>query len=141
MRICGWWAKGRWKGVWRPKSSAAAWLRTSRCPAQFDDVEDCLCAADLFVAAAHDDGGVLALLEAMALGLPSVVTDTAAHRAVIRNGDHGRLVPVAQPPALAAAIADIFCQADEAARLGREARGRRKASFLSTAASIGISPC
>jgi glycosyltransferase involved in cell wall biosynthesis len=95
----------------------------------FDDVEDCLCAADLFVVASRDGGGVLALLEAMALGLPSVATDTAAHQAVIENGKHGRLVPIRQPRALAEAIDDLCRQHDEAARLGREARQRLKSEF------------
>jgi len=95
----------------------------------FDDVEDCLCAADLFVVAARDDGGVLALLEAMSLGLPVVATDTAAHRAVIENGQHGRLVPIGQPRALADAIADLCCPSDEATRLGREARQRVTREF------------
>ncbi|HWC89819.1 MAG TPA: glycosyltransferase family 4 protein [Pirellulales bacterium] len=95
----------------------------------FEDVEDCLCAADLFVVASHDDDGVLALLEAMSLGLPSVVTDTAAHRAVIENGQHGRLVPIGQPRVLAAAIADLCCQSNEAARLGRAARQRVQNEF------------
>lgn len=90
----------------------------------FDDVEDCLCAANLVVDVSHDEGGVLALLEAMSLEIPTVATDTAAHRSVIEDGKQGKLVAVGQPAALAEAIVELCGTPAEAARLGGEARQR-----------------
>jgi glycosyltransferase involved in cell wall biosynthesis len=95
----------------------------------FDDVEDCLCAANLFVVPARDEGGVLALLEAMALGLPSVASSTAAHRAVIEDAQHGRLVPIGQPQVLADVIVELYQHGELAERLGRAGQQRVRGEF------------
>jgi glycosyltransferase involved in cell wall biosynthesis len=72
---------------------------------------------------------VLALLEAMSLGLPSVASATAAHRAVMEDGQHGRLVPSRQPQALAEAVIELWHDAEQAARLGRAAGERASREF------------
>ncbi len=95
----------------------------------FDDVEDFLSAADLFVLPSLEEGMSLALLEAMARGLPVVASAIAANEVLIANGAHGRLVPKADPAALAAAIVDLWNHPDEAARLGEQARRRVIAEF------------
>jgi glycosyltransferase involved in cell wall biosynthesis len=95
----------------------------------FDDVEEVLQAADLFVLPSLEEGMSLALLEAMSLGLPLVATDIAANRALVADGVHGRLVPAGQPAKLAEAVIEAFCDASRAARWGEQARQRVAAEF------------
>lgn len=88
----------------------------------FDDVGDPLRAADLFVFPSHREGMSLALLEAMAAGLPIVATDIPGNRELLEDGQTAVLVPVENPPALAEAIIRLIENSDLASRLGRKAR-------------------
>ncbi|HUY36864.1 MAG TPA: glycosyltransferase family 4 protein [Pirellulales bacterium] len=97
----------------------------------FDDVEDFLLAADLFVLPSLEEGMSLSLLEAMALGLPVVATSIPANQVLVDDDRNGRLVPPADPAALAAAINELLAHADAARRLGDEARQRVGADFSS----------
>lgn len=99
-----------------------------RLAGAFDDVEEFLLAADLFVLPSLEEGMSLALLEAMALGLPVVATSIPANQVLI-DDCHGRLVPPADPIVLAAAINDVLDHADAARRLGEAARRRVSANY------------
>lgn len=59
----------------------------------------------------------LALLEAMAIGVPVVATDVGAVRTVVRDGATGLLVPPEDVPALAAALVRVLRDSSEADRL------------------------
>jgi len=67
-------------------------------PGSFDQVEDILAAADLFVLPSHEEGLSLALLEAMAAGLPVVASDIPGNRLAVRSGIEGVLVPAGNTP-------------------------------------------
>ncbi len=54
-------------------------------------------AFDVFAAPSRKEGLPLAVLEAMALGLPVVATDIPAHREVLGEGSGGRS-PAPPPP-------------------------------------------
>jgi len=95
----------------------------------FDQVDDLLAAADLFVLPSFEEGMSLALLEAMATGLPIVATDIPGNRLLIESGKHGVLVPPAAPEALASAIRRLLDSPGEAARMGEAARDRATAEF------------
>jgi glycosyltransferase involved in cell wall biosynthesis len=69
-----------------------------------DDVPDLLAAADVFVLPSLFEGLPLVLLEAMAMRLPIVATNVPGTDEVIEDGVTGRLVPPADPLALAAAL-------------------------------------
>ncbi len=87
------------------------------------DADRLLRAADVIVLSSLTEGLPNALLEGMATGLVPVVTDTGDCREVV--ADTGRVVPVASPDALAAALADVVgLTADERASLGLMARDR-----------------
>jgi glycosyltransferase involved in cell wall biosynthesis len=87
------------------------------------DVHDYLKAADLFALPSRREGLPVALLEAMACGLPCVAsrlpgsTDT-----IIEHGRNGVLVPVGDIQAFADAMATIIADRQQAASIGRAAR-------------------
>jgi glycosyltransferase involved in cell wall biosynthesis len=88
----------------------------------FDNVEDMLLAADLFVLPSFEEGLSIALLEAMAIGLPVVASDIAGNRLVIKLGLTGRLAPAGDAPALADSLEQVFAHLDRASALGAAAR-------------------
>ncbi|HEY6396752.1 MAG TPA: glycosyltransferase, partial [Solirubrobacteraceae bacterium] len=71
------------------------------------DVPRLLAAADLFMLPSRYEGGPFALLEALAAGLPVIVSNVGAFREIIREGIEGRLVAIENP----AALADATCWA------------------------------
>ena len=61
-------------------------------------------AFDVFCLPSLYEGLPVALLEAMALGVPTVATGVGGVPELIKDGDTGLLVPVADPAKLAAAL-------------------------------------
>ena len=55
----------------------------------------------------REEGMSIALLEAMALGVPLVASSIPGNRRLIREFQHGRLTPPDDPPALARVIARV----------------------------------
>ena len=95
----------------------------------FDDMLDVLLgAADLAVVPALE-GAPLALVEAMAAGLPTVATDVPEHRHLAGNGQEALLVPPADVAALAAAVSRVLGDPTLAARLVRAAKARATRDF------------
>ena len=70
-----------------------------------------------------------ALLEAMASGLPSVVSDIPGNTAAVRNGVDGLVVPVGDVEALASAMVEMYRDSTLRMRLGRAARERVETTF------------
>lgn len=92
----------------------------------------------LYVSASHSDGTSLSLLEAMAVGLPCVVSDLPSNREWVVDPVVGRLFRVGDPQSLADAVVEQLTAPvlDEAARRRREivlSRGdwsRNRVEFL-----------
>ena len=68
----------------------------------------------------------IALVEAMAAGLPVVATDIPGYREVVDQGVEGLLVPPRDPEALAAGLLRILTEPELAARLGEAGRERAR---------------
>jgi glycosyltransferase involved in cell wall biosynthesis len=66
-----------------------------------------LVAADVFCLSSRFEGLPIAMLEAMAAGLPVVATRVGGVPGVVTDGTEGRLVPAGDPAALAAALAQL----------------------------------
>ena len=94
-----------------------------------DGVDELLRAADLFVLPGPQAGTSLALLEAMAAGLPIVAGDTSGNRELITDGRGGLLVPAGDSVAISAAIQRLLGEPELAARLGAAARRRAEEEF------------
>jgi glycosyltransferase involved in cell wall biosynthesis len=83
-----------------------------------------LAGADVFTLSSRHEGLPISLLEAMALGLPPVVTDVGGVTEVVEDGRTGLVVPAGDPGALAASYVRLARSADDRHRLGQAAAGR-----------------
>ena len=68
------------------------------------DVPDVLSACDVFALASHHEGFPIAVMEAMAMGLPLVATSVGGIADAVVDGQTGLLVPPGEPQQLAAAL-------------------------------------
>jgi glycosyltransferase involved in cell wall biosynthesis len=84
--------------------------------------------AEVFVLPSYIEGVPISLLEAMASGLPSIVTPVGGVLDTVTGGQEVLLVPTGEPAALARAVKLLFASPAEARRLG-EAAHRRAAEF------------
>jgi glycosyltransferase involved in cell wall biosynthesis len=78
--------------------------------------------ADLYLSPAHVDGSSVSLLEAMACGLPCLVSDIPTNREWIREGVQGGLFPDGDVDALAARIIQAADDRKALRKLGKAAR-------------------
>jgi len=87
-----------------------------------------MAACDVFVLASHWEGLGVAVMEALALGLPVVATAVGGVPEVVEHGREGLLVPPRQPRKLAAALVALLTNADHRQQMG-EAAARRGAEL------------
>jgi phosphatidylinositol alpha-1,6-mannosyltransferase len=80
--------------------------------------------ADIFVLPSQSEGMSNALLEALASGLPVVVTPTDGALGVVADGVHGRIVEWANVPALARALQQLTNDDDSRRGMGTASRAR-----------------
>jgi len=88
-------------------------------PAQVAEV---LRLADVYVLPSASEGIPCSLVEAVASGLPSVVSDIPGTGMLVQEGVTGLRVPVADVPSLAAAIESLIRDLGARERMGRAAR-------------------
>lgn len=83
---------------------------------------------DVFCLSSVHEGLPLALMEALALGIPVVVTDVGGNRELVTDGREGTLVPPSRPDLLAAALRTAV----------RDPRGRRDQGRAARARGDGL---
>jgi glycosyltransferase involved in cell wall biosynthesis len=88
------------------------------------DVPAILRAADIFALTSVCEAASLTLLEAMASGLPVVVTDVGGNPEIVRRGREGLLVPRGDHAAAAEALLQLLDDPATAAVMGRAGRAR-----------------
>ncbi len=86
------------------------------------DMEALYSAADVFVLSSHWEGMPNAMLEAMAAGLPVVMTDVGGVREILKDGTGGYCVPAGNPQVLADTMDILAENANLRNTMGREAR-------------------
>ncbi len=80
--------------------------------------------SDLFVLPSREEGMSIALLEAMALGMPLVASAIPGNQKLVDDGIHGRLARPDDPESIARAVVAQWSDPNSAAGQGREARRR-----------------
>lgn len=93
-----------------------------------NDVPDLLAACDVFVLASDWEGSPVAVIEAMASGLPVVATAVGGVPELVENGVTGFLAPAGDTASLAAALARLANDAPSRRQMAECAR-RRAARF------------
>jgi glycosyltransferase involved in cell wall biosynthesis len=93
------------------------------------DVPDLMAAADLFVLPSRFEGLPLAVLEAMAAGLPVVATRVCGTAEAVEDRVTGLLVEPGDAEILASAISELLAKPRWAARLGARGRVRVQQAF------------
>jgi glycosyltransferase involved in cell wall biosynthesis len=78
--------------------------------------------ADLFVLPTQGDASPVAVLEAMASGLPVIATNIGAMSELVQEGVTGFLVPVGDPNAIVDRVASLARRPEQLAEMGRAAR-------------------
>lgn len=74
---------------------------------QQSDVRPWLLASDIFILPSHREGFPNVVIEAGAMGLPSIVTDINGSREIIHNGENGLIVPSKNADALYEAMKQL----------------------------------
>jgi glycosyltransferase involved in cell wall biosynthesis len=92
------------------------------------EVAEMLAACDLFAMSSHWEGSPLAVMEAMAAGLPVVATAVGGVPELVADGETGLLVPPGEVRTFAAALASLAGDPDRRHELGAAAV-RRAAAF------------
>jgi glycosyltransferase involved in cell wall biosynthesis len=92
-----------------------------------DAIRDYYQAADIFVLPSFREGMSNAVLEAMACGLPAIVTPAGAAVDVVRNGENGLVVPVGDARALQCAMLSLVEDPALRLKLGTAAAESSKA--------------
>jgi glycosyltransferase involved in cell wall biosynthesis/predicted O-methyltransferase YrrM len=95
------------------------------------DVPALMKAMDIFVFpsyAEYESFGI-AVIEAMAAGIPVIASDIGPLREIINNGENGILIPKKDPDKLRSAIESLMKDRDLMKRLGEEGRRTILASF------------
>jgi glycosyltransferase involved in cell wall biosynthesis len=98
-------------------------------PGSVVDSTEAIRNADLFVLPSREEGMSIALLEAMALGIPLVASSIPGNQRLVHDFEHGRLVPPDDPARLARAIIDQWENFERASQMGLSARRRVQHEF------------
>ena len=93
------------------------------------DVAPFLHTIDLFVSSSRSEPFGLAIVEAMACGLPVVATATGGAQEIIEDDRTGKLVPAGDVEAMAEALRALLKDEDERARLSERARKAARERF------------
>lgn len=93
------------------------------------NVHAMLSAFDVYVLSSHWEGLPLSLLEAMSMGLPSVVTAVDGNVDVVEDGKSGLLVPPKDPQVLAQGITTLLQAPSLRQAMGQAARERIVEAF------------
>jgi sugar transferase (PEP-CTERM/EpsH1 system associated) len=101
-----------------------AWLPGAR-----DDIPAILRMLDCFVLPSYSEGTPLAILEAMAAGLPVIATPVGCVPDLVKEGDTGFLTPPDDDETLAARLLACAASRETKAQVGARARARVERDF------------
>jgi glycosyltransferase involved in cell wall biosynthesis len=94
-----------------------------------EEIANLLATFDVFVSTSESESFGMAIVEAMAAGIPVVATVTDGAREVVESNATGRLVPVGDVEAIAGSINELLSDPAERARLGVNAQQAARQRF------------
>lgn len=94
-----------------------------------DDVRTLMERWDIYAQPSRAEGFGLAVVEAMAAGLPVVTTDVGGLAEIVANGESGWLVPVGDTRMMAARLGELIADPDARTRMGDAGRARAVSEF------------
>lgn len=94
-----------------------------------NDVPDLMRASDVFVLSSLSEAASLTLIEAMATGLPSVITNVGGNPEIARHEVEALLYPRGDREGLASCLRRVFTDATLARQLGTSARARAEGRY------------
>ena len=94
------------------------------------NVNEWLLASDIFALSSVSEAASITLLEAMACGLPAVVTAVGGNPELVRDGIDGVLVPRADSAGFSAAFLRLLDSPDLARSMGQSGAARVRQEFL-----------
>ncbi len=94
-----------------------------------EDVRPYFQRADIYVSTSEKEGLPVSIIEAMAHGLPCIVTNIDGHNELVIHGHNGLLVSPGSPEKLAEAINYLLVRKEERERMGIEGRKRVEEFF------------
>jgi glycosyltransferase involved in cell wall biosynthesis len=103
-----------------------------------EELSDYYRAADLYVSASRSDGSSVSLMEALASGLPALVTDIPGNREWVNRGENGWLFPSGEHEDLADAALFAASEVKSRPRMSAAARAtaEKKADWRNGARSL-----
>jgi glycosyltransferase involved in cell wall biosynthesis len=111
-----------------PVGSARPWTRVPGVrqlgPVPFGDLPSYYEQSDVFLLPSLVEGLPQTLLQAMAAGLPVVVSENTAGPEIVEDGVHGHVVPIRDPDAIAERLRDLHENPERRDAMGAEARRR-----------------
>lgn len=93
------------------------------------DVQDRLPGYQAYVHASYSESSSLAIMEAMAVGLPVVSSRAGALGELFEDPEHGRFWPLDDPEAAARILVELMESPDELRRAGRAAREKFRRDY------------
>lgn len=84
---------------------------------------------DVFLLTSYSEGISVTLLESMASGIPSVVTDVGGNKEVVVEGKTGYLVPLDYDQGMSQIVCELLQNQDKASHIGSVARERVRGVF------------
>jgi len=94
-----------------------------------DDVPELLSLADFYVCSSLSEGLSLAIMEAMAVGMPVIATSVGGNPELILGGENGFLVPSQDAPALSSRIGELISRRDVIKPMGDKGRTIAREKF------------
>lgn len=112
------------------RAAEAAGVRDRvHCDGWRADARQRMAGFDVFVLPSLFEGFPLAILEAMAAGLPSVVSDVDANREAVEPGSTGYLCPVGQPEPWVQSLTALLADPELRTRMGTRAQLHHEERF------------
>lgn len=92
-------------------------------------VQEILSASNIAISSSYEEGFSNAVLEAMAAGLPLIVTDVGGNPEAVVHGVNGLVVPSKDANSLGAAILELVNNPEQIRNMGAESKKRAKEVF------------